>query len=60
VLIYNTQTQGAVPEKIRAAAKEAGVPTVNVTETVAPGAVSFQSWQVDQLDRLAKALGVPA
>jgi zinc/manganese transport system substrate-binding protein len=33
---------------------------VNVTETVAPGAVTFQSWQVDQLDRLAKALGVPA
>jgi zinc/manganese transport system substrate-binding protein len=59
VLIYNTQTQGSVPEEIRAAAKQAGVPIVNVTETVAPGEKSFQSWQIDQLDRLAKALGVP-
>ncbi len=60
VLIYNTQTQGAIPEKIRATARDAGVPTVNVTETVAPGEISFQSWQVDQLDKLAKALGVAA
>jgi zinc/manganese transport system substrate-binding protein len=59
VLIYNTQTQGSVPEEIRAAAEQAGVPIVNVTETVAPGKKSFQSWQFDQLDRLAKALGVP-
>jgi len=59
VLIYNTQTQGSVPEEIRAAAKQAGVPIVNVTETVAPGEKSFQGWQVDQLDSLAKALGVP-
>ena len=59
VLIYNTQTQGSVPEEIRTAAKQAGVPVVDVTETVAPGEVSFQSWQIDQLDRLAKALRVP-
>jgi zinc/manganese transport system substrate-binding protein len=59
VLIYNTQTQGSVQEKILAAAEHAGVPIVNVTETVAPGEKSFQSWQVGQLDRLAKALGVP-
>ncbi len=59
VLIYNTQTQGSVPEEIRAAAERAGVPVVNVTETMAPGEKSFQSWQIDQLDRLAKALGVP-
>jgi zinc/manganese transport system substrate-binding protein len=59
VLIYNIQTQGSVPEEIRTAAKQAGVPVVDVTETVAPGEVSFQSWQIDQLDRLAKALRVP-
>ncbi len=59
VLIYNTQTQGSVPEEIRTAAERAGVPVVNVTETVAQGEKSFQSWQIDQLDRLAKALGVP-
>jgi zinc/manganese transport system substrate-binding protein len=60
VLIYNTQTEGSVPEQIRAAAERAGVPVVNVTETVPPGTQSFEAWQVDQLNALAKALGVPA
>jgi zinc/manganese transport system substrate-binding protein len=60
VLIYNTQTEGSVPEQIRAAAEGAGVPVVNVTETVPPGTQSFEAWQVDQLNALAKALGVPA
>lgn len=59
VLIYNTQTQGSVPEKIRAAAQEAGVPVVEVTETVPPNTKSFQTWQVAQLDSIAEALGVP-
>jgi zinc/manganese transport system substrate-binding protein len=60
VLIYNTQTEGSVPEQIRSAAENAGIPVVNVTETVAPGAKSFEAWQVDQLTSLAKALGVSA
>lgn len=60
VLIYNIQTQGSLPEEIRAAAEQGGVPVVNVTETVAKGATSFQGWQDDQLDRLAKALHVSA
>lgn len=59
VLIYNTQTEGSVPEKIRAAAEEAGIPVVDVTETVPAGASSFQTWQVGQLDSLAEALGIP-
>jgi len=58
VLIYNTQTQGSVPEQIRAAAEAAGVPVVDVTETVPPGTTSFETWQVAQLRALAKALGV--
>ncbi|CAN5347183.1 zinc ABC transporter substrate-binding protein [soil metagenome] len=58
VLIFNTQTEGSLPDQIRSAAEQAGVPVVNVTETVAPGAVSFEAWQVDQLTALAKALGV--
>lgn len=60
VLIYNTQTEGSVPEQLRAAAESAGVPVVEVTETVAPGAESFEAWQVNQLTALAEALGVPA
>jgi zinc/manganese transport system substrate-binding protein len=58
VLIYNTQTEGSVPDQIRTEAEGAGVPVVDVTETVAPGAKSFEAWQVDQLTALAKALGV--
>jgi zinc/manganese transport system substrate-binding protein len=58
VLIYNTQTEGSVPEQIRAAAEAAGVPVVEVTETVPPGTTSFETWQVAQLNALAKALGV--
>jgi zinc/manganese transport system substrate-binding protein len=60
VLIYNTQTEGSVPQQIRSAAETAGVPVVEVTETVPPGTTSFESWQVSQLTALAKALGVPA
>lgn len=58
VLIYNVQTEGSVPQQLRTAAESAGVPVVEVTETVAPGADSFEAWQVDQLTALAKALGV--
>ncbi|MET0900327.1 MAG: zinc ABC transporter substrate-binding protein [Mycobacterium sp.] len=58
VLIYNTQTEGSVPQQLRSAADSAGVPVVEVTETVAPGTDSFEAWQVQQLDALAEALGV--
>ncbi|QIV82667.1 metal ABC transporter solute-binding protein, Zn/Mn family [Mycolicibacterium frederiksbergense] len=58
VLIYNTQTEGSVPQQLRAAAESAGVPVVDVTETPAPGAPTFEAWQVDQLTALAEALGV--
>ncbi|MDT5105171.1 MAG: zinc/manganese transport system substrate-binding protein [Mycobacterium sp.] len=60
VLIYNTQTEGSVPQQIRSAAEAAGVPVVEVTETVPPGTTSFETWQVAQLDALAKALDVGA
>ncbi|MCV7106579.1 MULTISPECIES: metal ABC transporter solute-binding protein, Zn/Mn family [Mycolicibacterium] len=60
VLIVNTQTEGSMPAQLRGAAEAAGVPLVEVTETVAPGADSFQAWQVDQLRTLAEALGVSA
>jgi zinc/manganese transport system substrate-binding protein len=56
VFIYNTQTVGAVPEQIRDTAQGAGVPVVNVTESVPPGVTSFQQWQVAQLDALYRAL----
>ena len=59
MLIYNTQTEGA---RARAVAlvrpSRRAFRWSNVTETVAPGAKSFEAWQVDQLTALAKALGV--
>ncbi|MBU9766861.1 ABC transporter substrate-binding protein [Mycobacterium sp. TNTM28] len=59
VLIFNTQTEGSLPDQIRAAAEAARIPVVDVTETVPPGEDSFEAWQVDQLTALAKALGIP-
>jgi zinc/manganese transport system substrate-binding protein len=58
VLIYNSQTQGSIPEQIHSAAAQAGVPVVNVTETVPPGQTSFEGWQDAQLTALGKALSV--
>jgi zinc/manganese transport system substrate-binding protein len=57
VLIYNTQTEGAIPQRIRRKAQEANVPVVNVTESVPPKFNTFESWQVGQLTDLANALG---
>jgi zinc/manganese transport system substrate-binding protein len=59
VLIYNTQTEGSIPEQIRSAAQQAGVPVVNVTETVPPGQTSFEGWQYGQLVAIGRALHVP-
>jgi zinc/manganese transport system substrate-binding protein len=58
VLIYNTQTEGSIPQQIRSAAEQARVPVVDVTETVPPGQTSFEGWQTAQLAALGKALGV--
>jgi zinc/manganese transport system substrate-binding protein len=58
VLIYNTQTEGPLPAQVAATAVSAGVPVVEVTETVAAGSTSFLQWQLSQLKSLAAALGV--
>ncbi|WP_395309731.1 zinc ABC transporter substrate-binding protein [Mycobacterium sp. AMU20-3851] len=60
VLIYNTQTEGSLPRQLRAAAEQAGVPVVDVTESPAPDAQTFEAWQVAQLTALAAALGIEA
>lgn len=57
VLIYNTQTEGSLPQLLRDTAASSGVPVVEITETVPSGA-SFVSWQLSQLTALAAALGV--
>lgn len=57
VLVYNTQTQGSVPEQLRSVAERAGVPVVEVTESVPPGQPSFVAWQLAQLKAMGEALG---
>ena len=56
VLIHNTQTSGSVPEQLRAAAEDADVPVVEVTESPADTDSSFVAWQLDQLSELSDAL----
>jgi zinc/manganese transport system substrate-binding protein len=57
LLVVNTQTEGSIPSRIRARAEAEHLPVLEVTESVPPGARSFESWQVAQLDALTKALG---
>ncbi|MGY1811525.1 metal ABC transporter solute-binding protein, Zn/Mn family [Blastococcus sp. SYSU D00820] len=60
VLVYNTQTEGSVPEQLRAAAEDAGVPVVEVTESAPDDDGSFVMWQVEQLQALSDALAETA
>jgi zinc/manganese transport system substrate-binding protein len=57
VLVHNAQTSGSVPEQLRAAAEEAGLPVVEVTESPAEADGSFVAWQLSQLSALSDALG---
>ena len=56
VLVVNTQTAGSVPEQLREVADDAGVPVIEVTETLPPGVDSFVAWQLAQLQALRDAL----
>ncbi|MGY1771587.1 metal ABC transporter solute-binding protein, Zn/Mn family [Blastococcus sp. SYSU D00813] len=56
VLLYNSQTEGGVPEQLRSAAEDAGVPVVEVTESVPDDEGSFVDWQLAQLRALSDAL----
>jgi zinc/manganese transport system substrate-binding protein len=59
VLLFNTQTEGAIPEQIREAARSSNIPVVAVSES-APPDTSFVRWQVKQLNDLYEALGPPS
>lgn len=56
VLVYNEQTRGNIPEQLRAAAEDAGVPVVEVTESPSDAESSFVEWQLAQLSALSDAL----
>ena len=56
MLVYNAQTRGSIPEQLRAAAEDAGVPVVEVTESPTDTDGSFVAWQLAQLSALSDAL----
>jgi zinc/manganese transport system substrate-binding protein len=56
LLFYNAQTGQALAERMRAIARESGVPVVSVTETE-PDGQRYQEWMATQLDALDRALG---
>jgi zinc/manganese transport system substrate-binding protein len=56
-VIDNAQTTSATTEQVRASAVRAGVPVVEVTETMPADARDYQSWQLSDARALLKALG---
>ena len=55
VLFYNNQAVSPITQRVRAAAKAAGVAVVGVSETV-PAGLTFQAWQLKQAHELLRAL----
>ncbi|AQA25537.1 periplasmic solute binding family protein [Rhodococcus sp. MTM3W5.2] len=55
VLIYNSQTQDKATQNIREAAESAGIPVVEVTETL-PDGLDYIQWQTRTAESLAAAL----
>jgi len=55
LLAYNEQTSGPVTEQVRAAAEDAGVPVVSLTETL-PEGEDYIGWMSANLDALEGAL----
>lgn len=58
-LLFAPQTATAVTERIKATAEQAGIPVVNVTETLPPG-TDYLTWQRRTVDALSRALGAPS
>lgn len=56
VLVYNTQTQDGITRQIKALASANGIGVVGVSETM-PDGTDFQTWQLDQVHALSRALG---
>jgi zinc/manganese transport system substrate-binding protein len=57
VLIFNTQNTTPSVTAVATKAKSAGIPVVEITETLTPAEATFQAWQTGQLKALLKALG---
>jgi zinc/manganese transport system substrate-binding protein len=57
VWVFNSQNSTPDVQRLTAAARAHHIPVVAITETLSPESGTFESWQVAQLLRLAKALG---
>lgn len=55
-LINNSQTETPVTNRLKDAASGAGVPVVDVTETLPAGVTGYVGWMTEQVDALAGAL----
>lgn len=55
-LIYNEQAVSPITSQLRALAKQESIPVVPVTETL-PANLTYQQWQLRQIDALRRALG---
>ncbi|RVW06623.1 metal ABC transporter solute-binding protein, Zn/Mn family [Rhodococcus spongiicola] len=55
VLLYNTQTEDRVSQSVRETAEAAGIPVVEVTETL-PEGMDFVQWQTQTAQSLADTL----
>jgi zinc/manganese transport system substrate-binding protein len=56
VLVYNVQAATSVTTNLKALAAANHIPTVGISETLQPGNLSFQDWQLAQLKNLEAAL----
>jgi zinc/manganese transport system substrate-binding protein len=59
-LIVNAQTETPSTDQVRNAAQTAGVPVVEMTETLPEGSRDYVDWMGGQIDALAGALGAPS
>ncbi len=56
LLVYNEQTTGPVPDRVRQQAEKSGVPVLAVTETLPAGTTDYLTWMAGTIDALDKAL----
>ncbi|MHA6624137.1 metal ABC transporter solute-binding protein, Zn/Mn family [Pseudonocardia sichuanensis] len=56
-LVVNAQTETPSTDQVRQAAQTAGVPVVEMTETLPEGTTDYTAWMGAQIDALAGALG---
>jgi len=60
VLVYNVQTVTPLTTSLKAAAAQADIPVIGVSETIQPPIDTFEQWMTGQLSALANALNAQA